>query len=155
MTHPERCLSVTLGDNAVYHKHYDFANEDRAARITALVSDPADVRPKPPAEAPTDVVRQRDAWVRMPHDFKAYAAVFQSLSALKVTDAELRVNQVPTLGLFCKADSRTEYLRTHLSNFKSALIGGSHQNGFRRPEFISNLQAFLNAQRDKKKRTPG
>ena len=50
--------------------------------------------PKPPP----DIVRRRDAWVRMPHDFKAYAAVYQSLSALKVTDAELRSNQVPVLG---------------------------------------------------------
>jgi len=154
MTHPERCSSVILGDNAVYHEHYDFSAEDKAARNAAVVSDPADVMPKPSPEAPTDVVRRRDAWVRMPHDFKAYAAVFQSLSALKVTDAELRANQVPVLGLFCAADSRTEYLTTHLSNIKIAFIGGSHQDGFLRPEFISNLRAFLNAERGKEKRIP-
>jgi len=152
VTHPERCSSAILGDNAVYHEHYDFSAEDKAARNTAAISDPTDVMPKPPPEAPEDVVRRRDAWVGMPHDFKAYAAVFRSFSALKVTDAELRANQVPVLGLFCKADSRTEYLATHLSNFKTAFIGGSHQDGFLRSEFISNLKAFLNAERDKEKK---
>ena len=68
---------------------------------------------------------------------------------MKVTDAELRSNQVPTLGLFCKADSRTEYLRNHLPNFKTAFIGGSHQDGYLRPEFISNLKAFLKAETSK------
>jgi len=149
VTHPERCSSVILGDNAVYHEHYDFSAEDKAARSTDTVSDPADVMPKPPPGAPEDVVRRRDAWVGMPHDFKAYAAVFRSLSALKVTDAELRSNQVPVLGLFCKADARTEYLTNHLPNFKTAFIGGSHQDGYLRPEFISNLKAFLKAETGK------
>jgi len=146
VTHPERCSSAILGDNAVYHEHYDFSAEDKAARNAALVFDAAQVMPKPPPEAPADIVLRRDAWVRMPHDFKAYAAVYQSLSALKVTDAELRSNQVPVLGLFCKADSRTEYLTNHLPNFKTAFIGGSHQDDYLRPEFISNLKAFLNAE---------
>jgi pimeloyl-ACP methyl ester carboxylesterase len=151
-THPEHCASVVLGETAVYHEHYDFSAEDRAARNAAAVSNPADVMLRPPLEAPADVVRRRDAWVRMPHDFRAYAAVFQSLSALKVTDVELRANRVPTLGVFCKANSQTEYLAAHLSNFKASFIGGSHQDAFLRPEFISNLRAFLSAEKDKEKR---
>jgi pimeloyl-ACP methyl ester carboxylesterase len=154
VTHPNRCSSVILGDTAVYHEHYDFSAEDKAARNMALVSSAQAIMPKPLPGAPADVVRRREAWVGMPHDFKAYAAAFQSLSALRVTDAELRANRVPTLGLFCQTDSRTEYLTTHLSNFKTACIGGSHQDGFLRPEFIDNLKAFLNAERDKEKRVP-
>jgi pimeloyl-ACP methyl ester carboxylesterase len=151
VSHPERCSSVILGENAVYDERYNFAAEEKAARSSALVSDPAQVRPKLPAEAPAEAVRQRDAWVRMPHDFKAYAAIFQSLSALKVTDAELRANRVPTLGLSCKADSRTEYLKNHLSNFETAIIGGNHEDGYFRPEFISNVKAFLKVQTGKQK----
>jgi pimeloyl-ACP methyl ester carboxylesterase len=154
VAHPDRCSSVILGESAVYHEHYDFSKEAKAARDSAAVSDPADVMPKPPPDTPEDAVRRREAWVAMPHDFKAYAAVFQSLSALKVTDAELRANQVPTLGLFCKADSRTEYLTAHLSNFKAVFIGGTHQDGFLRPEFIRSLKAFLDAERFKKTRMP-
>ena len=154
VSHPERCSSVIIGDTAVYHEHYDFSAEDKAARNMGLVSSAEEVMPKPPPEAPGSVVRRREAWVGMPHDFKAYAAALQSLSALRVSDAELRANRVPTLGLFCKADSRTEYLTNHLSNFKTALIGGSHQDGFLRPEFLDNLKAFLDAERDKEKRIP-
>ena len=149
VSHPDRCLSIVLGETAVYHEHYDFSAEDKAARSSALVSDPAQVMPKLPAEAPADAVRRREAWVRMPHDFKAYGAIFQSLSALKVTEAELRANEVPTIGLFCKADSRTEYLTDHLSNFKTAVIGGSHQDGYLRPEFLNHLKAFLKAEAGK------
>jgi pimeloyl-ACP methyl ester carboxylesterase len=152
-THPERCSSVVLGETAVYHEHYDFSAEDKAAWNSAAVSDPAQVMAKPPPEAPADLVRRREAWIAMPHDFQAYAAVLQGLSALKVTDAELRANRVPTLGLFCTAGSQTEYLTTHLSNFKAAFIGGSHREGFLRTEFISNLKAFLGAQKEPDKRT--
>ncbi len=149
VSHPERCLSVVLGENALYDEHYDFSAEDKAARNSALVSDPAQVMPKLSPEAPADTVRRRDAWVRMPHDFKAYAAIFQSLSALKVTEAELRANQVSTLGLYCKTDTRTEYLTNHLSNFKTAIIGGTHQDGYLRPEFLRNLKVFLKTERSK------
>ncbi len=143
VSHPERCSSVVLGENAFYDEHYDFSAEDKAARNSALVSDPAQVMPKLPPESPVETVRRRDAWVRMPHDFKAYAAVFQSLSTLKITEAELRANKVPTLGLYCKADSRTEYLTNHFSNFKTAIIGGTHQDGYLRPEFLNDMKAFL------------
>jgi hypothetical protein len=47
--------------------------------------------PKPPPGASADVLRRREAWIGIPHDFQAYAAVFQSLSALRIT--ELRSNQ--------------------------------------------------------------
>jgi pimeloyl-ACP methyl ester carboxylesterase len=151
-THPERCLSVVFAEGAVYHEGYDFSDEEKAARSTAAVSDPTQVMPKPPPETPTDVVRQRDAWVAMPHDFKAYAAAFQSLSALKVANAELRTNRVTTLGLFCQADSRTEYLTKHMSNFKTGLLGGSHRDAFLRPEFTAQVKEFLDAQRDRKKK---
>jgi pimeloyl-ACP methyl ester carboxylesterase len=154
LTHPERCSSVILGETAVYHEHYEFSKEDQAARNAAAVSSPAEVMPKPLPDAPQDVIRRREVWVAMPHDFKAYAAVFQSLSASKVTDAELRANRVPTLGLFCQADSRTEYLTAHLPNYKTEFIGGSHQDGFLRPEFTSKLKAFLDARPNKAKKLP-
>ena len=148
--HPERCLSVVLGEGAVYREGYDFSAEEKAARSSALVSEPGQVMPEPAAGAPTEVVRRRNAWVAMPHDFKAYAAVFQSLSALKVTEAELRSNQVPVLGLFCKADTRADYLAKHLSNFKARFIGGSHQDAFLRPEFTAQVKEFLDAQPGRK-----
>jgi pimeloyl-ACP methyl ester carboxylesterase len=154
VTHPGRCSSVILGETAVYHEHYDFSAEDKAARNSALVSSPEQVMPKPPPGAPADVVRRREAWIGIRHAFKAYAAVFQSLSALRVTDAELRSNQVPTLGLFCAANSQEEYLTKHLANFKSAFIGGTHQDAFHRPEFINDLTAFLSAETAKKIGTP-
>jgi hypothetical protein len=88
----------------------------------------------------------------MPHDFKAYSAIFQSLSALTVTEAELRNIHVPVLGLFCKADSRTDYLAKHLSNFKPGIIGGSHQDAYLRPEFTAQVKEFLDAQRVPKKK---
>ena len=143
VSHPQRCLSVALGETAVYHEGYDFSAEDKAAQNSSLVSNPAEVMPKLPAGAPADAVRRRDAWVRMPHDFKAYAAILQSLSVLKVTDAQLRANQVPTLGLFCKPGPQMEYLTNHLSHFKTAVIGGTHKDGYLRPEFLENLKAFL------------
>jgi pimeloyl-ACP methyl ester carboxylesterase len=148
--HPERCLSAVLGDGAVYHDGYDFSAEEKAARSAAMVSDPAQVRPMPPPEASAEVVRRRDAWVAMPHDFKAYAAVFQSLSALKVAEAELRSNQVPVLGLFTKTNSRTDYLTKHLSNFKAGFVGGSHEDAFLRPEFIAQAKEFLDAHKIQK-----
>ena len=153
-THSERCLTVILGDHAVYHEDYDFSDADKRAQKFAMASAPADIMPRPPPEAPAEGVRRWEAWVGMPHDFKAYAAVSQTVRDFKVTNAELRANGVAVLGLFCKADSQSEYLTTHLSNLKMVLIGGSHLNGFRRPEFISNLKDFLNAQRDQGKRTP-
>jgi pimeloyl-ACP methyl ester carboxylesterase len=152
VTYPGRCSSVILGETAVYDEHYDFSAEDKAARNSALVSSPEQAIPKPPPGASADVVRRREAWIGIPHDFKAYAAVFQSLSALRITDAELRSNQVPALGLFCKTSE--EYLTKHLSNFKSAFIGGTHQDAFYRPEFINALTAFLSAQTAREKETP-
>jgi pimeloyl-ACP methyl ester carboxylesterase len=151
-THPERCLSVVFGEGAVYREGYDFSDEEKAARSTAAVSDPAQVMPKPPPEAPADVVRRREAWVGMPHDFKAYAAVFQSLSALKVADVEFRTNGIPTLGLFCKTDSRTQYLTKHFSNFKTGLIGGNHRDAYLRPEFAAQMKDFLDAQKSERKK---
>jgi pimeloyl-ACP methyl ester carboxylesterase len=50
--HPERCLSVVLGEGAVYRDDYDFSAEKKAARSSALVLDPAQVRPEPPPGAP-------------------------------------------------------------------------------------------------------
>ena len=143
VTHPERCGTVILGDSAVYHETYDFSDEDRAARNLAKASGPDDIMPRPPPESPSDVVRRREAWIGISHDLKAYTAVFQSLKCFQVTNAELRANAVPVLGLFCKMDSRVEYLTNHLSKLKMVVIGGSHVDGFRRPEFISNLKDFL------------
>jgi hypothetical protein len=80
----------------------------------------------------------------------ALTAQAEDQSFMAITDAELRSNQVPTLGLFCKASSQEKYLTKHLSNFKSAFIGGTHQDAFRRPEFINQLAAFLSVETAKK-----
>ena len=65
-SHPEHCSSAVLGESAVYNEHYDFSAEDKAARNTAAVSDPDDVMPKPPPEAPADDVRRQEAWAECP-----------------------------------------------------------------------------------------
>lgn len=144
--YPERCLSVVLGEGAVYNERYDFSAEDQAARNSAAVSDPAQVMPKLAADAPADAVRRREAWVKMPHDFKAYAAIFESLKALKVTAAKLEANRVPVLGLYCRSNEQSEYLTMRLSNFKAGFVGGSHLDAFLRPAFVSKMKAFLDAQ---------
>jgi pimeloyl-ACP methyl ester carboxylesterase len=151
--HPERCLSVVLGETAVYRDDYEFSAEEKTARSTSMVSEPAQVMPEPPPGTPGEVVRRRNEWVAMPHDFKAYAAIFQSLNALKVTEADLRSNRVPVLGLFTRKDPRTDYLTKHLSNFKAGFIGGSHQDAFLRPEFTGQVKDFLDSQKVEKKKS--
>lgn len=144
--YPERCLSVVLGETAVYHERYDFSAEDKAARSSAAVTDPAQVMPKLAADAPADAVRRRNAWVKMSHDFKAYAAIFQSLRGLKVSDAKLEVNRVPVLGLFCRSGEQSQYLTMRLSNFNARFVGGSHLDAYLRPQFVARVKAFLDAQ---------
>lgn len=151
--YPERCLSVVLGETAVYNERYDFSAEDKAARNSAAVSDPAQVMPKLPSDAPADAVRRREAWLKMPHDFKAYAAIFESLKALKVTNAKLEANRVPVLGLFCRSsEERSTFLSMRLSNFKAGFIGGSHLDAYLRREFVAKVKAFLDAQQGGAKR---
>lgn len=152
--YPERCLSVVIGEGAVYHERYDFSAEDEAARNSAAVSDPAQVMPKLPPGTPADAVRRRDAWVKMPHDFRAYAAIFQSLKALKVADVKLEANRVPVLGLFCRSGDQSEYLTMRLSNFKAGFVGGSHRDAYLRPEFLAKVKDFLNAQAMTQKPSP-
>jgi hypothetical protein len=61
----------------------------------------------------------------------------------------LEANRVPVLGLYCRSGEQSEYLTMRLSNFKAGFVGGNHLDAYFRPEFISKMKSFLDAQKSK------
>jgi pimeloyl-ACP methyl ester carboxylesterase len=150
-THPDRCLSVTLGGGGGLREGMDFRFFDLMADsleqgkgfgllIAALTPEGG---PKPSAEQVKSISDRLSA----ANDTKALAAAVRSWKELSVTDHKLKANQVPALILIGDKDPlrrRVDDLKPLLNHCQEAVIeGGDHISAFAKPEFTKSLKEFL------------
>jgi pimeloyl-ACP methyl ester carboxylesterase len=151
VTHPDRCLSATLGGpgglrDGVDTSFYDelAASLDQGKGLGLLI-----VRLTPPGKPkPTDAeIETINAILLAMNDPKALAAVVRGFKELTISWEKLEANQVPTLALIGEEDplkKGVDQLRGRMANLTITVVkGADHRTAFGRPEFIKTLQEFL------------
>ncbi len=152
-THPDRLLTATLGG------HGGLKQGDDTIRLQALADSldsgkgfgPLFVALTPKGKAPptAEQIEQTNKRLLAVNDAKALAAVVRSWKGLMVSDAKLKENKVPTLALIGELDplkKGVDDLEGKLPDLKVVVIkGADHMNAFARPEFVTELKAFLAA----------
>jgi pimeloyl-ACP methyl ester carboxylesterase len=151
VTHPERCLTATLGGHGGLRKDADMSFYEGLANdldqgkgfglLIARLTPPG--RPKP-TEAQVKTI---NAMLLSVNDPKALAAVARGFKELTVTWDQLQGNRVPTLALIGGEDPLKEgvdELKGKMANLTITVIkGADHRSAPGRPEFIKALQEFL------------
>jgi pimeloyl-ACP methyl ester carboxylesterase len=163
VTHPDRLLSVTLGGSGGVRKGAVPVRLEVLAKsleegkgFGPLIEflTPAG-RPRPTPEQ----MQQINRFLEASNDTKALAAVIRGMKDLAVADDRLKANQVPTLALVGEIDplkKGVDDLKGRLANFRIVVIDGAdHITAFTQPEFIKELKAFLDKNRQRKKEKAG
>lgn len=93
-----------------------------------------------------------DACLRYLNDTHAMAAAVRSLSALEVTEAELRANRVPALTIVGSKDALkkgVDDMTGVLANHQVVVLpGANHHSTVKRRDFLEALERFLDAHRE-------
>ena len=92
-------------------------------------------------------IKQTNRFLEAGNDTRALAAVARGMKDLAVADDRLKANQVPTLALIGEIDPLRKgvaELAGRLANLHVVVIvGADHVTAFSRPQFVSELKAFL------------
>ncbi len=92
-----------------------------------------------------------DACLRFLNDTQAMAAAVRSLSALEVTEAELRANRVPVLSIIGENDplkGTVDDLAGVLANHRVVVLRkANHHTAIRRPRLVKEMLSFFNEHR--------
>jgi pimeloyl-ACP methyl ester carboxylesterase len=155
--HPDRVLTATLGgagwsteqDDAFRIKLAESLEEGKGLGPLVERLTPAG-RPKPTEEQ----IRVINQMLLSVNDAKALAAVLRGWKTLRVPEADLRKNQVPTLALIGELDPLkvgVDALKGRMPNITIEVISDAdHITAIRRPEFLAGLKQFLAKHRLKK-----
>ncbi len=96
-----------------------------------------------------------DACLRYINDTQAMAAAVRSISALEVTEAQLRANRIPALTIVGSDDplkKGVDALTVTLTNHRMVVLkGANHHSAIKRPRFSKELKKFLDQHRETKK----
>ncbi|HEX72749.1 MAG TPA: hypothetical protein ENN65_05505 [Candidatus Hydrogenedentes bacterium] len=92
-----------------------------------------------------------DACLRFLNDTQAMAAAVRSLSALEVSEAELRANRVPALSIVGENDplkGTVDNLAEALANHRVVVLKkANHHTTIRRPRLAKEMLSFFNEHR--------
>lgn len=92
-----------------------------------------------------------DACLRFLNDTQAMAAAVRSLSALEVSEAELRANRVPALSIVGEKDplkGTVDDLAEVLANHRVVVLKkANHHTAIRRPRLAKEMHSFFNEHR--------
>jgi pimeloyl-ACP methyl ester carboxylesterase len=158
-THPDRLLSATLGgsggirEGATPRRYEVLADSLEQGKgfgpLIEALTPPG--TPKPTEEQVQQINRRLEA----NNDTKALAAVVRGMKGLAVADDQLKANRVPTLALIGEIDplkKGVDDIKDRLANLKVVVIDGAdHITAFNRPEFVKELQAFLDKHHQREK----
>ncbi len=96
-----------------------------------------------------------DACLRYINDTRAMAAAVRSISALEVTEAQLRANRIPALTIVGSDDplkKGADALTVTLTNHRMVVLqSANHHSAIKRPRFSKELRKFLDQHRETKK----
>jgi len=156
-THPDRCLTATMGghgglregdDVSFYGRLADSLDQGKGfGPLIERLTPPG--RPKPTE----DQIKIINAMLLSMNDAKALAGVARGLKDLAVSWDQLKANQVPTLALIGDQDPLKESvdgLKGKMASLTIIVIeGADHRSAPGRPEFAKALLEFLTAHRAK------
>ena len=150
--HPERFLTATLGgagwlktddDRAEFMKEVAESLEQGKGIRPLLLKLTPEGHPQPSETR----LRVANVAFGLLNDQKALAAVARGIKELAVTEEQLKANRVPTFALIGETDPlkvTVDEMAAVMPNLKVSVIkDADHIQAFRRPEFVSELRAFL------------
>jgi pimeloyl-ACP methyl ester carboxylesterase len=164
VAHPDRLRTAVLGGAAPVYgdalppQFVDqlAASLDKGQGIGMLLEA---LTPPGKPKLTADQIKVTNAMFTAFNDQKALAAVVRGWRELRVSDADLKANQISTLALIGGDDpllKSVEGLRGRMSHLKIVVIpGADHVTAFSRPQFVQELKEFLDKHRAAKPARPG
>jgi pimeloyl-ACP methyl ester carboxylesterase len=155
VTHyPDRVITATLGGAgwrkpddarlAVMDQLADSLDEGKGIGPLIVLLTPAN-RPKPTDEQ----IEAINSMLMLTNDAKALAACVRGMAGMSVTEAQWRANKVPTLALIGSDDPLKvgvdELAEVSPTLKVEVLDGADHMTTFQRPQFVEDLQEFIEA----------